>query len=655
MAGEWTCIPWQLRFGANFVEGESVEFRVWAPGLSNLAVKLVGERERTIPMACSSDAEFSVIVPGLRTGDDYQFLLDGNRLRPDPVSRSQPNGVTGPSQIVDPHSFRWTDQGWNGLPLKDFVTYELHTGTFTPRGTFEAVIERIPYLRDLGITAIELMPVAEFPGKRNWGYDGASLYAPHSAYGGPSGLKKLVDTCHANGLAVVLDVVYNHLGPEGCYLPEYAPCFTNAYRTPWGDAINFDGPESDGVRRYFIDNALYWLTEYHIDALRLDAVHAIFDFSAHHLLDELTTAFHAQARHLGRQAWIIAESDLDDVRIINPRCAGGYGVDAQWHDDFHHALYTLLTGDRGGYLMDFGSLGDLAKSISDGFVYDGKYSRYRHRRHGSSSTTRPGEQFVPCIQNHDQVANTSKGKRLGSLVSLEQQKLAATLLLSAPFLPLLFMGQEYGETAPFLFFTSYHDKDLVAAVRKGRREEFAAYYTHEDFPDPQSESTFQECKLEWDKLSQSPHREILALYRDLLALRRKHECLSNCRKDLSSVTFNENANWLVMRRSDEGNAAAMLICNFSDHELTIPIDPDGRSWSLMLGTNDTVYGRSDGLPLSETISPGKQGVEIILSKFSAALYLVERSESAATTGRESSQNQQPNPSTDPATPAVSRR
>jgi maltooligosyltrehalose trehalohydrolase len=613
---------WKLRFGASVLDDGKVEFRVWAPKLDNIALRILGKHPRTIPMSPASDSEFFVIASEVFEGSDYVFLLEGNRERPDPVSRWQPEGVHGPSRIVDPGSFPWSDSHWKGLPLKDLIIYELHTGTFTPEGTFDGVIEHLPYLLDLGITALELMPVAEFPGGRNWGYDGASLYSPQSTYGGPIGLKKLIDACHSLGLAVVLDVVYNHLGAEGSYLPDFAPCFTNAYRTPWGAAINFDGPESDGVRRFFLDNALYWLTEYHIDALRLDAVHGIYDFSADHVLDELTEAFHREAHSQERQAWIIAESDLNDVRIINPRSSGGFAVDAQWHDDFHHSLYTILTSDREGYLMDFGSVADLAKSVCEGFVYDGKYSRYRRRRHGSSSLARPGEQFVVCIQNHDQVANTSKGERLSSLVSREQEKVAAAFLVCSPFLPLLFMGQEYGESAPFLFFTSYEDPNLVAAVRAGRKQEFAAYYAETDFPDPQAATTFERCKLDWSRLGLLPHAQVLRLYRDLLRLRRQHDSLNNCRKDMTDMVFNEEAQWLVMSRADPSGSGAILMCNFSPKSHSVPVAFDSGSWRLALWTGDPVYGGS--LPSSlprDLAADGRGDLLVTLPQFSAALYL----------------------------------
>jgi len=613
---------WGLRFGASVRSGYSVEFRVWAPNLTNLAVRVMGGNEgepsRTIPMRQSSDSEFVATVPQVGAGADYVYVLDGERERPDPVSRWQPGGVHAPSRVVDPASFRWSDQGWSGIPLRDFIIYELHTGTFTREGTFESMIPRLPYLRDLGITAIEIMPVAEVPGNRNWGYDGASLYAPQSSYGGPTGLKKLVDACHQHGLAVVLDVVYNHLGPEGNYLPEFAPCFTDTHHTPWGKAINFDGPESDGVRRFIIDNALYWLTEYHVDALRLDAIHGIYDFGARHILDELSQAFQDQARRLQRQAWLIAESDLEDVRIINPRAKGGYAFDAQWHDDFHHALYALLTGQREGFLMDFGAVANLSKSVTEGFVFDWKYSHYRRRHYGSSSKDRPGEQFVGFIQNHDQVANTSRGKRLSSLVSSGQQKLAAVLTLSSPFLPLLFMGEEYGETAPFLYFTSFDDPGLAAAVTAGRKKELGSHYSESEFADPQAPGTFEHCKLDWSKTEVSPHAEILRLYRDLISLRRRHLSLANCRKELTEIQFNEQRKWLLMKRSDPSGSGALLVFNFSSEAQSIPVLDSDPSWRLALWTGDAIYGGGSGPRPVER--PGSVS-QLSLAGFEAAILI----------------------------------
>lgn len=604
---------WELQFGASVRGDDSVEFRVWAPKVANLAVRIMGEHPgesaRTISMTRplkSEDSEFVATVPHVREGADYFYVLEGERERPDPVSRWQPRGVHGPSRIVNPASFRWSDQSWSGIPLKDLIIYEFHTGTFTREGTLESVIPRLPHLRDLGITAIEIMPVAEVPGNRNWGYDGASLYAPQSSYGGPIGLKKLVDACHQHGLAVVLDVVYNHLGPEGNYLPEFAPCFTDAHHTPWGKAINFDGPESDGVRRFVIDNALYWLTEYHVDALRLDAIHGIYDFGARHVLDELSEAFQSQARRLRRQAWLIAESDLEDVRIINPRATGGYALDAQWHDDFHHALFALLTGQREGFLADFGAIADLSKAIRDGFVFDWKYSRYRRRHYGSSSKERPGEQFVGFIQNHDQIANTSRGKRLSTLVPAGQQKVAAVLTVCSPCLPLLFMGEEYGETAPFLYFTSFDDPDLAAAVTEGRIKELGTHYSESDFADPQAPDTFERCKLDWSKTAIFPHAEILRLYRDLISLRKRHPSLRNGRKDLTEIQFDEQAKWLVMKRSDPSGSSALLACNFSSDPQIIPVAGHARPRRLVLWTGDGAYGGSPAARPIETLAAGSQ-------------------------------------------------
>jgi maltooligosyltrehalose trehalohydrolase len=618
-----TVQSWKLQFGTSVRDGDTAEFRVWAPNLTSLAVRVLGDNSRTIPMTRSSKSElfeFVATVDHVSEGTDYFYVLGDGRERPDPVSRWQPSGVHGPSRMVDPASFHWSDQGWAGIPLKDFILYELHTGTFTREGNFESVIPRLPYLRDLGITAIEIMPVAEVPGNRNWGYDGASLYAPQSSYGGPTGLKKLVDACHQHGLAVVLDVVYNHLGPEGNYLPEFAPCFTDTHHTPWGKAINFDGPESDGVRRFIIDNALYWLTEFHVDALRLDAIHGIYDFGARHVLDELSDAFHSQAQHLKRQAWLIAESDLEDVRIINPRSQGGYALDAQWHDDFHHALYALLTGQREGFLMDFGALGDLSKSIGEGFVFDWKYSRYRQRHHGSSSQDRPGEQFVGFIQNHDQIANTSRGKRLASLVSLGEQKLAAVLTLCSPFLPLLFMGEEYGETAPFLYFTSFEDTDLATAVREGRKKELGSHYSESDFADPQDVSTFEKCKLDWSKTAISPHAEILRLYRDLISLRKQHPCLGNCRKDLTEIRFDENARRLVMKRSAPAGGSALLVFNLSAEPLSVPVAAELKPWRLLLSTGNPIYGGSPEPRSGETVA-SSSSFSVSLTGFEAVIYV----------------------------------
>jgi len=608
---------WSLRFGAE-VQPSGVQFRLWAPRLGRVQVVVRENPSRIFPMHPEDDGEFAAVVEGLRDGADYMFLIDEERQFPDPVSRWQPQGVHGPSRVVDAASFPWSDSDWRGIPLEDYLIYELHTGTFTPEGTFESLIPRLPYLRELGVTAIELMPVAEFPGRRNWGYDGVGLYAPQSSYGGPTGLKTLIDACHREGLAVVLDVVYNHLGPEGNYLAQFGPFFTSSYRTPWGDAINYDGPESDGVRRFFVDNALYWLTEYHVDALRLDAIHGIFDFSARHILQEMADAFHAQAARLGRSAWLIAESDLNDARVIRPRALGGYGVDAQWLDDFHHALHTALTSDTRGYFADFDGLPSLRKAIENGFVYDGQRSRYRRRRHGSPSQDRPGKQFVVFTQNHDQIGNALQGERSSHLLSLEQQKLAVAVLFFSPFVPLLFMGQEYGETAGFYYFTDHGDPALIEAVREGRRKEIGAFLRGE-FADPQDIVTFQRSKLNWSLYQNAPHSGLLAWHRDCIAMRKRHPSLANCRKDLARTECDAPSRCLVLERRDPSGSRALLVCNFSAAAQAVHTPFHDVPWSLCLWSGAERYGPPAVEPAARIPEGAPDMVELAGS--SAALYI----------------------------------
>ncbi|MBN1960679.1 MAG: malto-oligosyltrehalose trehalohydrolase, partial [Deltaproteobacteria bacterium] len=534
---------------------------------------------------------FTIDISDINIGDDYKYIINNQQERPDPVSRWQPYGVHGASRVVDADSYNWSDKEWRGIPLNDLIIYELHIGTFTKEGTFAATIDRLHYIKELGITAVEIMPVAEFPGGRNWGYDGVHLYAPQSTYGGPEGFKQLIDACHKQGLAVILDVVYNHLGPEGNYLNEYAPFFTKRYHTPWGAALNFDDAESDGVRRYFIDNALYWLTEYHVDAFRLDAVHGIFDFSALHILEELNSAVHNEAKKLGRLVHVIAESDLNDVRIIRSNHFGGYGLDAQWSDDFHHSLHSYLTNTQRGYFIDFGKLAHLKKSIESGYVYDGKKSAYRKRRHGNSSKEEPGNKFVVFTQNHDQVANGSGGVRISNLITFEQQKLAATLLFCVPYLPMLFQGQEYGEQAPFIYFTSHSDAELVAAVRKGRHEEFLAFNWQTDFADPQAETTFQQSKLNWSLCNKAPHSYILKLYQDLIKLRKKYCFLNNCRKDMVEVKINEEESWMQIWRSQPNGQNGLAVFNFNIKAQDIKLNNNlFTNQKVILYTETILYG-----------------------------------------------------------------
>ncbi|HZI20467.1 MAG TPA: malto-oligosyltrehalose trehalohydrolase [Pyrinomonadaceae bacterium] len=623
---------WRLDFGARPLPGGGTLFRLWAPLSDRVAVKVVAPFEQTFEMERGDGDVFEARAEGVGPGADYFYLVGGERELPDPVSRHQPQGVHGPSRVVAPDEFRWTNEGWRGPALKEYVIYELHVGTFTPEGTFEAAAGKLAHLRSLGVTAVEVMPVAEFPGGRNWGYDGAYLYAPQSTYGGPEGLKKLVDACHREGLAFVLDVVYNHLGPEGNYLGEFAPIYSDVYKSPWGSALNFDGADSGGVRRFFIENALYWVTEYHVDALRLDAVHAIYDASPRHFLEELAAEFRAVGRALGREVYTIAESDLNDVRVIKPAGEGGYGIDAQWSDDFHHSLHGLLTGAANGYFADFGRMADLAKAVEEGFVYAGDYSNFRRRAHGTSSIGRPGEQFVISAQNHDQIANAYWGDRLGTLLDLERQKLAAALLLcGAPNVPMLFMGQEWGETAPFLYFTSHTDAALGEAVREGRKEEYRSFVREEGetvsalggFADPQAPETFEQSKLLWSRLEESPHREMLNFYRDLLALRREHACLSNCDKTRTSVGFDEDRRWMTIERGDAGGSRAVLLCNFAGEagEVPAPVAPEGGTWRLALWSGEEKYGGAgEGRP-PETPGEGRGGSSVTLQPGGAVIYV----------------------------------
>ena len=578
---------WSLHRGAR-VERGGVRFSVWAPKAKRVEVVLESAGSRAIALDARDDGVFEGSVPGVSAGADYRLRLDGGEPRPDPVSRWQPEGVHGPSRVVDPSAFQWNDANWKGIPIADYVLYELHVGTFTPEGTFDAAIERLPELKALGITAVEIMPVAEFPGSRNWGYDGVALYAPHSAYGGPEGLRRLVDAAHRHELAVVLDVVYNHVGPEGNYLPLYGPYFTETYKTPWGSAVNYDGPDSPEVRRFVIENALYWVTEYHVDGLRLDAIHGIYDFGARHVLQELVERVHEQAKALGRTIQVIAESDLNDPRVIRPPEVGGLGFDGQWSDDFHHAVHAALTEETTGYYSDFGGIDQLAKAVEERFVYDGRYSKHRRRSHGAPVPDVSGDHFVIAIQNHDQIGNRAAGERFGELLSFEQQKLAAALLLLSPYVPLIFMGEEYGETNPFQYFVNHGDEKLVNAVREGRRKEFEAFGWGDDVPDPQSEETFARSKLDWAKTTTSPHRELRALYRDLLRLRKEERAL---RPGQSSVAARHDASarWLSVELSDRGRPMLATVFNLADREQPVPLpNGDGR-WCKVLSTSDAAY------------------------------------------------------------------
>ena len=452
-------------------------------------------------------------------GDKYFYIVDDNKPVPDPVSRLLPEGVHGPTEIVDPTRFSWTDEAWRGLPLKDYVIYELHIGTFTPQGTLDAAIEKLPYLKKLGITVVELMPLAAFPGTRNWGYDGVSPYAVQASYGGPDALRRLVDAAHALDLAVILDVVYNHLGNEGNYLRMFAPYFTDRHKTPWGDAINYDQAGNAGVREYVVENARYWIREYHLDGLRLDAVQTIQDDSPTHILAEIKEGVAALAKEVGREVCVIAETDENNERIVRPRSRGGYGLDAVWSDDFHHAVHAFFTGERKGYYQDFGDARQIVRALNEGFVFQGEpFQFWGGRPRGASARTIPAPAHVICTQNHDQIGNRAQGERLTALVPRGARMLSAALLLLSPHTPLLFMGQEYDETNLFQFFTDYGDPTLQRAVSEGRRNEFKDF-DFQDVPDPQDLATFERSRLNWE-LARDDNR-MLAWYRRLLEIRRQ--------------------------------------------------------------------------------------------------------------------------------------
>jgi maltooligosyltrehalose trehalohydrolase len=609
--------PWSLERGARPGDDLTVQFDVWAPHARRIAVRLAGTRGRTDhPLERRDDGWFQGVVRAAEIGSDYFYVIDGERERPDPVSRHQPFGVHGPSRVIDPHGFRWSDVGWRGVEMAELVIYELHVGTFTEAGTFDATIERLAGLRDLGITAIELMPVAECPGGRNWGYDGAHPYAAQSSYGGPDGLRRLVDCAHGIGLGVILDVVYNHLGPEGNYLAEFGPYFTDRYRTPWGQAVNFDGPESDEVRRYFVDNALCWVSEYHVDGLRLDAVHSIFDFSAVHILAEIAAAVHALGETLGRRALVIAESDLNDPRVVRPLAQGGFGLDGQWSDDFHHAVHAALTGERRGYYTDFGTVGAIAEALQERFVLRGGHSRFRRRRHGAPARDVPAERFVVFTQNHDQVGNRARGDRLATLVSFDAQKLSAALLLLSPYAPLIFMGQEYGETQPFLYFVSHGDPELVEAVRAGRRSEFAGFGWQGEVPDPQAVETFERSRIDWSSAGSPGHAGIRRLYHDLLELRREERTVWGVAARVTAGT----SDWIALRYGSLDGRALLAIFNVSSMAQTIVLEEEaaGTTWQRVLATDEDRYGGGGGA--ADSVSTPRGGLAIALPGHTAIVY-----------------------------------
>ena len=578
---------------------------VWAPLVNEVQLQAEGQ---TLPLQKDAFGYWTTRTSNIKEGSRYRFLVDG-KAWPDPASLSQPDGVHEASEVID-LSYDWNDKGWNNLPLADYILYELHTGTFTPEGTFAAIETKLDYLKSLGVNAIEIMPVAQFPGSRNWGYDGVYPFAVQNSYGGAKGLQHLVDTCHQKGIAVVLDVVYNHLGPEGNYLGVYGPYFTEKYKTPWGGALNFDDAWCDGVRQYFIENALMWFRDFHIDALRLDAVHAIKDFSPQHILREIRLKVDELVRQSGRQHYLIAELDLNDTRYINPVQSGGYGMDAQWIDEFHHALRVTAGGDNTGYYADFKGVEHLAKAFKDAYVYDGQWSPHRNKKFGIRAEQNSGEQFIVFSQNHDQVGNRMLGERTSVLASFEMQKLLAAAVMVSPYLPMLFMGEEWSEPHPFLYFVSHTDKDLAAAVRKGRKEEFAAFHAQGEAPDPMDEETFLRSKLQWQVQDREPHATMLRYYKAVIQLRKTHPALAQPDRKHLHVECTRDNNTLFLHRwhKDQHVVCGM---NFSKKEQYMPPPSYAPEWYRVFDSSEAQW-QGPGSRAAMQVAGSRPGATMIV-------------------------------------------
>ncbi|MBW7957656.1 MAG: malto-oligosyltrehalose trehalohydrolase [Deltaproteobacteria bacterium] len=608
-----------MEIGAN-IEGAGCRFTVWAPEASVLClvIQAAGEDSwRAVQMERDGSGYWSALVPGAGAGSRYRFSPDG-RERADPASHYQPLGVKGPSEVVDHASFQWDDGAWKAPSPADMVIYEVHPGTFTREGDLLSIIPRLASLRDLGVNALELMPVAQFPGERNWGYDGVFPFSVQNTYGGPDALKRLVNECHSQGMAVILDVVYNHFGPEGNYIGEFGPYFTDRYRTPWGDAVNFDGRGSDHVREFFIKNALHWFERYHIDALRLDAIHAIIDMSANPFLRALRDRVAEYSSGKGRAFLLFAESDLNDTRAVS-KGEYGLGLDALWSDDFHHSVHALITGERGGYYADFGEVRHLAKAMNDGFTYSGQYSAYRGRSFGSPSAGVPKDRFIVSVQNHDQVGNRMLGDRLSRLASFEGLKLAAGLLLLSPYVPLLFMGEEYGEEAPFLYFIDHRGKELVRAVREGRKKEFEAFKWDADPPDPASIETFLESKIDWEKRGAGRQKTLLELYRTLIMLRREFPALAA--GGTVRATALEDEKTMLLSREAKGERV-FAVFNFSRDEARIRRPLTEGRWARVLDSSCKEWDGPGSL-LPASMEAGVTDGDFVLHPESFVLYAKE--------------------------------
>jgi maltooligosyltrehalose trehalohydrolase len=569
--------------GLNFLAGGISEFSLWSPYAEN--VRLLSKC-RHFQAEKDEMGYWRLSTDSISPGDQYQVEINTNTLLPDPASLYQREGVHGPSGAFDLNSFSWTDSDWQGLNEENII-YELHTGAFSSKGTFEGIIEKIGYLLELGVNTIEIMPVAQFPGERNWGYDGVFPFAVQNSYGGPAGLMMLVDTCHRNGIAVFLDVVYNHLGPEGNYLNDFGPYFTDNYKTPWGQAINFDGPWCDGVRQFYIENMLMWLRDFHIDGLRLDAVHAIKDFSANHIIKVLREKADDLEKITGKKYKLIGEIDLNDKKFIDSPEKGGFGLDKQWCDEFHHSLHALVTGERNGYYSDFGELWQVVKTFNDAWVYDGIWSPHRRKIFGSSAAGFPGSKFIVFIQNHDHIGNRMMGDRLGNLVSFEVLKLLAGAMFISPFIPLLFMGEEYNEEKPFLYFTSHTDEELGKLVSKGRQEEFPEFVGSDEFPDPQEKKTFHSSTLSFD--IKGNRKLLYEYYRKLIRLKKGHPVWKHYSRTDLTASEAAKMTMLLVRKINHKHLVAAL--NFGKDNVSVKLPWAGEiSYNVLIDSSDRKWG-----------------------------------------------------------------
>lgn len=581
-------------------------FSVWAPLRERMVLHIVYPAEQKLEMEKQQDGTFVLDVPAVEPGWKYYFMPDAQKDLPDPASHYQPEGVHGPSEVVDHEAFQWNDIQWKGIPFQDLIIYELHVGTFSAGGTFESAIALLDDLVATGINAIELMPVAQFPGNRNWGYDGVYPFAVQNSYGGPEGLKKFVDACHQKGIAVFLDVVYNHLGPDGNFLSEYGPYFTNRYHCPWGDAINMDGDWSDGVRDYFSDNPLHWFTHYHIDGLRLDAIHSIFDNGAVSIWQLMHDKITLLEQQLGRSLYMIAESDLNSPRVLKEPEQGGHGFDAQWLDDFHHALYVLLNNKDTERYKDFGRIEQLAKAYTDGFVMSGEYVEFRKRRYGASSAGIPGNRFVAFINNHDQCGNRIGGEPLSLLVDFERLKLAAAALLLSPYVPMLFMGEEYGSDSPFFFFVDYADEALSKAIREGRQKEFSTFNNAGEMPDPIAEKTFQDCILDWEKRHTGRYRIINEWYKTLISFRKKNSILLNFNKDNIRAQVIDQDVLILDRQNESATDHIIIYLNFSEKIHTAKLPDYTFKWIKKIDSTDAIWCNEGFEKMPVIYKPGEK-------------------------------------------------